>query len=146
MNGPSKSRTSSPPIPWKRKVPIALTGQVKVDAAPGVGPVAPFERAGDGYAVKVPIEGLESRILFHLGAGPSVINTDLVERLELYPGGQGARYGRAIAGEPTLTMSHGSPAALSACVSAYVAFTSPGCMGFISSLAIFPNALSRSWM
>jgi TonB family protein len=44
------------------------------------------------------IDGHLTRILFHLGAGPSVINTDLVERLELYPGGQGARYGRAIAG------------------------------------------------
>ena len=44
------------------------------------------------------IDGHLTRILFHLGAGPSVINTDLVERLELFPGGQGARYGRAIAG------------------------------------------------
>lgn len=44
------------------------------------------------------IDGHLSRMLFHLGAGPSVINTDLVERLELYPGGQGARFGRAIAG------------------------------------------------
>lgn len=44
------------------------------------------------------IDGHLSRLLFHLGAGPSVINTDLVERLELYPGGQGARFGRAIAG------------------------------------------------
>ena len=44
------------------------------------------------------IDGHLSRMLFHLGAGPSVINADLVERLELYPGGQGARFGRAIAG------------------------------------------------
>lgn len=44
------------------------------------------------------IDGHLSRILFHLGAGPSVLNTDLVERLEFYPGGQGVRFGRAIAG------------------------------------------------
>ena len=44
------------------------------------------------------IDGHMSRVLFHLGAGPSVINSDMVERLELYPGGQGARFGRAIAG------------------------------------------------
>lgn len=55
-------------------------------------------RGGSPEDSTVLIDGHLSRILFHLGAGPSVINTDLVERLELYPGGQGARYGRAIAG------------------------------------------------
>ncbi len=55
-------------------------------------------RGGSPEDSTILIDGHLTRILFHLGAGPSVINTDLVERLELYPGGQGARYGRAIAG------------------------------------------------
>ena len=55
-------------------------------------------RGGAPNDTAILIDGHLSRILFHLGAGPSVINADLVEKLELYPGGQGARFGRAIAG------------------------------------------------
>jgi TonB family protein len=44
------------------------------------------------------IDGHLTRYLFHLGAGPSVINADLIEQLEFYPGGFGVRFGRAHAG------------------------------------------------
>ena len=55
-------------------------------------------RGGAPEDTTILIDGHLSRLLFHLGAGPSVINTDLVERLEFFPGGQGVRFGRAIAG------------------------------------------------
>ena len=74
-----------------------------VQRLPGVGR-APFGlgalliRGGAPDDSVVLIDGHLTRILFHLGAGPSVINSDLVDKLELYPGGQGVRFGRAIAG------------------------------------------------
>jgi TonB family protein len=55
-------------------------------------------RGGSPEDSVILIDGHLSRVLFHLGAGPSVLNNDLVERLDFYPGGQGARFGRAIAG------------------------------------------------
>jgi TonB family protein len=68
-----------------------------VSRAPfGLGAV--LVRGGSPEDTNILIDGHLTRILFHLGAGPSVLNTDLVEKLELYPGGQGARFGRAIAG------------------------------------------------
>lgn len=44
------------------------------------------------------IDGHLTRLLFHLGAGPSIINSDVIERLELYPGGFGVKFGRSHAG------------------------------------------------
>jgi hypothetical protein len=55
-------------------------------------------RGGSPEDSTILIDGHLARALFHLGAGPSVLNSDFVERLEFYPGGQGARFGRAIAG------------------------------------------------
>ncbi len=55
-------------------------------------------RGGSPEDSTIMIDGHATRYLFHLGAGPSVLNSEIVERLEFFPGGQGARYGRAIAG------------------------------------------------
>ncbi len=55
-------------------------------------------RGGGPEDSTILIDGHLTRLLFHLGAGPSVINPDLLQEVSLYPGGQGARYGRAIAG------------------------------------------------
>jgi TonB family protein len=68
-----------------------------VSRAPfGVG--ALLVRGGSPEDSTILIDGHLSRYLFHLGAGPSVLNPDFIDRLEFYPGGQGARFGRAIAG------------------------------------------------
>lgn len=68
-----------------------------VSRAPfGLGAV--LVRGGAPEDTAILIDGHLTRILFHLGAGPSVINSDLVKQLEFYPGGFGARFGRAIAG------------------------------------------------
>jgi TonB family protein len=43
-------------------------------------------------------DGVEIPLLFHLGGGPSVVNAEFLDRVDFYPGGFGARYGRAVGG------------------------------------------------
>lgn len=43
-------------------------------------------------------DGVEIPILFHLAGGPSVVNAEFLDRVDFYPGGFGARYGRAVGG------------------------------------------------
>jgi TonB family protein len=44
------------------------------------------------------MDGVSIPILYHLGGGPSVINAEFLDRVDFYPGGFGARYGRAVGG------------------------------------------------
>ncbi len=44
------------------------------------------------------VDGFPVPLLYHLGAGPAVISSRLVERLHFYPGGYPAMYGRFSAG------------------------------------------------
>jgi hypothetical protein len=44
------------------------------------------------------MDGVEIPLLFHLLGGPSVINAEFVDKVNFFPGGFGARYGRAIGG------------------------------------------------
>lgn len=44
------------------------------------------------------VDGHEVPNLYHFLGGPSVLNGDLLERIDYYPGGFGVRYGRAIGG------------------------------------------------
>lgn len=44
------------------------------------------------------VDGFQVPLLYHLGAGPAVISSRLVERLDFYPGGYPAAYGRFTAG------------------------------------------------
>src|SRR6218665_1356068 len=43
-------------------------------------------------------DGVEVPILYHLGGGPSVLNAEFIDRIDFFPGGFGARYGRAVGG------------------------------------------------
>lgn len=43
-------------------------------------------------------DGVEIPLLFHLAGGPSVVNAEFLDRIDFYPGGFGARYGRAVGG------------------------------------------------
>jgi len=43
-------------------------------------------------------DGVQIPILFHVGGGPSVVNAEFLDRLDFFPGGFGARYGRAVGG------------------------------------------------
>ncbi len=53
-------------------------------------------------------DGVEIPILFHLGGGPSVVNGEFLDRVEFYPGGFGARYGRAVGGVVDVTSRKGA--------------------------------------
>jgi TonB family protein len=44
------------------------------------------------------LDGVPVPLIFHLGGGPSVVNAEFLDRIDFYPGGFGARYGRALGG------------------------------------------------
>lgn len=87
-----------------KRVPGTFGDAIRVvQRLPGVAR-APFGlgavviRGGAPDDSSILIDGHVTRLLFHLGAGPSIINSDLIERLELYPGGFGVKFGRSHAG------------------------------------------------
>ena len=74
-----------------------------LDALPGVTPIVsglPFfyVRGAPPGNVGYFLDGVKVPYLFHVGAGPSVIHPGMVERVELYPGGYPARFGRFAGG------------------------------------------------
>jgi hypothetical protein len=87
-----------------RQVPGAFGDAFRVmEALPGVTPLVsglPFffvrgaPPGNNGYY----IDGIRIPLLYHVGAGPSVIHPGLVERVDFYPGGYPARYGRFAGG------------------------------------------------
>ena len=44
------------------------------------------------------LDGVQLPLLYHFNGGPSVINPEFLDRVDFYPGGFGAEYGRAIGG------------------------------------------------
>jgi len=74
-----------------------------MEALPGVTPMVsglPFffvrgaPPGNNGYY----IDGVRVPLLYHVGAGPSIIHPGLVEKVDFYPGGYPARYGRFAGG------------------------------------------------
>ncbi len=54
------------------------------------------------------LDGVEIPLLFHLGGGPSVVNSEFLDRIDFYPGGFGTRYGRAVGGAVDVTTRKGA--------------------------------------
>jgi len=87
-----------------RQVPGAFGDAFRVmETLPGVTPMAsglPFyfvrgaPPGNNGYY----IDGVRIPLLYHAGAGPSVIHPGLVDRVDFFPGGYPARYGRFAGG------------------------------------------------
>jgi hypothetical protein len=87
-----------------RQVPGAFGDAFRVmEALPGVTPMVsglPFffvrgaPPGNNGYY----LDGVRIPLLYHVGAGPSVIHPGLVEKVDFYPGGYPARYGRFAGG------------------------------------------------
>jgi TonB family protein len=44
------------------------------------------------------MDGVQVPLLFHFGGGPSVISAEFIDKIDFYPGGFGAQYGRAVGG------------------------------------------------
>ncbi|MCB9763586.1 MAG: TonB-dependent receptor [Alphaproteobacteria bacterium] len=55
-------------------------------------------RGGDPEDTGLYIDGVRVPLIYHLGGFTSVIHPQMVDRVDFYPGGYGARYGRATAG------------------------------------------------
>lgn len=74
-----------------------------VEIMPGVTPIVSglpyfFIRGAPPGNVGYFLDGLRVPVLFHVGAGPSVIHPALVKQVDLYPGGYPARFGRFAGG------------------------------------------------
>jgi TonB family protein len=92
-----------------RLVPGAFADPFRViEVMPGVAPILSgipyfFVRGAPPGNVGYFIDGIRVPLLFHVGAGPSVLAPALVERVDLFPASYPARYGRysgaIIAGE-----------------------------------------------
>jgi TonB family protein len=87
-----------------QRVPGTFGDPVRVvEALPGVAR-APFGlgaliiRGAAPDQTRTLFDGVEIPLLYHLGGGPSVVNPEFLDRVDFYPGGFGARYGRAVGG------------------------------------------------
>jgi TonB family protein len=74
-----------------------------VEMLPGVTPIAsgvPFfyVRGAPPGNVGYFLDGIRVPLLYHLGLGPSVIHPGIMDRVDLYPGGYPARFGRFAGG------------------------------------------------
>ena len=74
-----------------------------IEALPGVTPVISglpyfYVRGAPPGNTGYFIDGIRVPLLFHLGAGPAVIAAGLVDRVDFYPGGYPAQYGRFTGG------------------------------------------------
>src|SRR6185369_6794138 len=70
---------------------------------PGVTPLASgapyfYVRGAPPGNVGYFLDGIRVPLLYHIGAGPSVIHPSIVDRVDLYPGGYPARFGRFAGG------------------------------------------------
>ncbi|HEY3594666.1 MAG TPA: TonB-dependent receptor plug domain-containing protein, partial [Polyangiaceae bacterium] len=97
---PEPSRSVSLSRAEVRQIPGTFGDPFRaVEAMPGVTPIVsglPFffirgAPPGDaGYF----LDGIRVPVLFHVGIGPSVVHPALIDRVDLYPGGYPARFGR----------------------------------------------------
>ena len=55
------------------------------------------------------IDGIEVPLLYHFLGGPSILNSELLKKIDYYPGNFNARYGNATAGIIDVTTRHSSP-------------------------------------
>ena len=70
-----------------------------IEIMPGVTPIISglpffFVRGAPPGDVGYFLDGIRVPYLFHVGAGPSVVHPGLMDRVDLYPGGYPARFGR----------------------------------------------------
>jgi hypothetical protein len=105
------SRTVSLSRTEVRQIPGAFGDPFRaVEIMPGVTPIVSglpffFVRGAPPGNVGYYLDGVRIPLLFHVGAGPSVVHPGLIQRVDLYPGGYPARFGRfsggIVSGETT---------------------------------------------
>ncbi len=99
-----------------RQIPGAFGDPFRaIEIMPGVTPIVSglpffFVRGAPPGDVGYFLDGIRMPLLFHVGVGPSVVHPALMERVDLYPGGYPARYGRfsggVVAGETAAPLDH----------------------------------------
>ncbi len=116
---PEPSRTASLSRAEVRQIPGTFGDPFRaVEVMPGVTPILSglpffFVRGAPPGDVGYFLDGIRVPLLFHVGVGPSVLHPGLIERVDLYPGGYPARFGRfsggIVSGETTqpLPQVHG---------------------------------------
>ena len=98
------SRTASLTRAEVRQIPGVFGDPFRaVEIMPGVTPIVsglPFFyiRGAPPGDVGYYLDGVRVPYLFHVGVGPSVVHPALIDRVDLYPGGYPARYGRFAGG------------------------------------------------
>lgn len=85
-----------------------------IEALPGVTPMASglpffFVRGAPPGSTGYFLEGIRLPVLFHLGAGPSVIHPALVDQIDFFPGSAPASYGRSGGGIVAATTKSAGP-------------------------------------
>jgi hypothetical protein len=116
---PEPSRSASLSRAEVRQLPGAFGDPFRaIEALPGVTPIVSglpffFIRGAPPGNAGYFLDGVRVPLLFHVGVGPSVVHPALIERVDLYPGGYPARFGRfsggVVAGEtaPPAVETHG---------------------------------------
>lgn len=101
---PEPSRSASFTRAEVRQIPGTFGDPFRaIEAMPGVTPIVSglpffFVRGAPPGNVGYFLDGVSLPLLFHVGAGPSVVHPGLIDRVDLYPGGYPARYGRFAGG------------------------------------------------
>jgi TonB family protein len=103
-----------------RQIPGAFGDPFRaIEIMPGVTPIVSglpffFIRGAPPGNVGYYLDGVRVPLLFHVGVGPSVVHPALISRVDLYPGGYPARFGRFSGGivsgetaEPITDKPHG---------------------------------------
>ncbi len=94
------SRTATLSRAEVRQIPGAFGDPFRaIETMPGVTPIVSglpffFIRGAPPGNVGYFLDGIPVPYLFHVGAGPSVVHPGLIERVDLYPGGYPASFGR----------------------------------------------------
>lgn len=97
---PEPSRTVSLSRAEVRQLPGAFGDPFRaIEALPGVTPIVSglpffFIRGAPPGNAGYFVDGVRVPLLFHVGAGPSVVHPALIDQVDLYPGGYPARFGR----------------------------------------------------
>ncbi len=101
---PEPSRSATMSRAEVRQLPGAFGDPFRaIEALPGVTPIVSglpffFVRGAPPGNVGYFLDGVRVPVLFHVGIGPSVVHPALIERVDLYPGGYPARFGRFAGG------------------------------------------------
>jgi hypothetical protein len=101
---PEPSRTVTLTRNEVREIPGTFGDPFRaIEALPGVTPIVSglpfyFVRGAPPGNVGYFLDGIRVPLLFHVGGGPSVIHPGLVDRVDFYPGGYPARFGRFAGG------------------------------------------------